>query len=78
MRVELDSEVVFLHKDEIREGIISGISETRIALNYEIEYINEESEICQVTKSSEKVFLTVNELFQSLRNDFETKKEWEE
>lgn len=76
-KLELDSTVVFLHRDKIQEGIISEIRESRAGIFYEIEYLNEEDEMCSTDKNSKSVFLTVNELFQSLRNDFENKKEWE-
>ncbi|MDQ5930625.1 MAG: hypothetical protein QG594_2413 [Bacteroidota bacterium] len=77
MKLELETTVVFLHRNIIQEGIISEIRESRSGINYEIEYLNEEEEFCSTDKNSKEVFLTVNELFQSLRNDFENKKEWE-
>ena len=76
MKLELETQVVFLHRDKIQEGIISEIRESRAEIFYEIEYLNEE-EVCSTDKNSKSVFLTINELFQSLRNDFENKKEWE-
>ena len=77
MKLELETEVVFLNRDKIQEGIISEIRESRTDIFYEIEYLNEEEELCSTDKNSKSVFLTINELFQSLRNDFENKKEWE-
>ena len=77
MKLELETEVVFLHREEIKEGIISEITESRSGIIYEIEYLNEDHEICSTDRNSKSLFLTVNELFQSLRNDFENKKEWE-
>ena len=77
IKFELETEVVFLHREEIREGIISEIKESRSGIIYEIEYLNEDDEICSTHRNSKDVFLTVNELFQSLRNNFENKKEWE-
>ena len=77
MKFELETEVVFLHREEIREGIISEIKESRSGIIYEIEYLNEEDEFCSINKNSKDVFLTVNELFDSLKNNFENKKEWE-
>ena len=77
MKLKLETEVVFLYRDKIQEGIISEIRETRFNIFYEIEYLNEEEEFCSTDKNSKSVFLTVNELIQSLRNDFENKKEWE-
>ena len=74
-KLELDTEVVFLHRDKIQEGIISEIRETRFNIFYEIEYLNEEDGFCSIDKISKEVFLTINELFQSLRNDFENKME---
>lgn len=75
MKLELETEVVFIHRDKIQEGIISEIRETRFNIFYEIEYINEDDGFCSIDKNSKEVFLTVNELFQSLRNDFENKME---
>lgn len=75
MKLELDSTVVFLYRDKIQEGIISEIRESRAGIFYEIEHINEYDEICSTDKKSKEVFLTVNELFQSLKINFETKNE---
>ena len=75
MKLELDTEVFFIYRDKIQAGIISEIRESRAGLFYEIEHINEYHEICSTDKKSKEVFLTVNELFQSLRINFENKTE---
>ena len=72
-KLELDAEVVFIYRDKIQEGIISEIRETRFNIFYEIEYINEDDGFCSIDKISKEVFLTVNELFQSLKINFENK-----
>ena len=75
MKFELETEVVFLHQDKIQEGIISEIRETRSEIVYEIEYLDDQEEFFMEWKTSKEVFLTVNELFQSLKINFETKNE---
>ena len=75
MKLELDTEVVFLYRDKIQKGIISEIRETKFNLVYEIGYVSEDDGFCSIYKTSKEVFLTINELFQSLRINFENKTE---
>ena len=75
MKFKLETDVVFLYRNKIYEGIISEIRETRSEIIYEIEYLDDQEEFFREWKTSKEVFLTVNELFQSLRINFENKME---
>lgn len=76
MPLELETEVVFLYRNKIFNGIISEIRISRSDIIYELEYLDD-LEFFREWKTSKEVYANLNELFNSLRNDFENKKEWE-
>jgi hypothetical protein len=74
--MNLDDEIIFLNQNKIESGVISEILQTRTGIIYTVEYLDSEDEFCQV--KIEKVFKSIQELFDDLSKEFFKKKEWEE
>jgi len=73
--MKLDDEIIFLNSNKIESGVISEILQTRTKIIYTVEYLDSEDEFCQV--KIEKVFKSIQELFDDLSKEFLQKGEWE-
>lgn len=73
--MNLDDEIIFLNQNKIESGVISEILQTRTGFIYTVEYLDSEDEFCQV--KIEKVFKSIQELFDDLSKEFLQKGEWE-
>lgn len=74
--MNIDDNIIFLFRNEIREGIISEIKTTRTGIIYKIEFMDEYDEICLAEINSKLAFKTVDDLLNNLKNTYENKNEY--
>ncbi len=68
--MKLDDKVFFILKNQIQQGIIFEINQSRSGYTYWIEFYNEESKVCKTYLDETKVFSNLYKLLENLEDDF--------
>lgn len=68
--MKLDDKVFFMLKNQIQEGIIFEINQSRTGYSYWVIFYNEESEECKTYLDETKVFTNLYKLLENLEDEF--------
>ena len=68
--MRLEDKVFFIHLNQIQQGVIMEINQSRSGYTYWIEFYNEESEICKIKLDETKVFTNLYKLLENLEDEF--------
>lgn len=67
---KLEDIVFFIHDNEIKDGIIYEINIHRLGKSYSVEYLNNNDDLCTVTKFEIDLFQTVEGLLSKLKENY--------
>lgn len=67
---KLEDKVFFIHLNQIQQGVIMEINQSRSGYTYWIEFYNEESEVCKIKLDETKVFTNLYKLLENLEDEF--------
>jgi hypothetical protein len=67
---KLEDKVFFIHLNQIQQGVIMEINQSRSGYTYWVEFYNEESEVCKIKLDETKVFSNLYKLLENLEDDF--------
>lgn len=68
--MRLEDKVFFIHLNQIQQGVIMEINQSRSGYTYWIEFYNEESEVCKIKLDETKVFTNLYKLLENLEDEF--------
>lgn len=68
--MKLEDKVFFIHLNQIQQGVIMEINQSRSGYTYWVEFYNEESEICKIKLDETKVFTNLYKLLENLEDEF--------
>lgn len=67
---KLEDIVFFMHENKIKDGIIYEINIHRLGKSYSVEYLNNNDDLCTVTKFEIDLFQTVEGLLSKLKENY--------
>lgn len=68
--MKLEDKVFFIHLNQIQQGVIMEINQSRSGYTYWVEFYNEESETCKIKLDETKVFSNLYKLLENLEDEF--------
>ncbi len=68
--MRLEDKVFFIHLNQIQQGVIMEINQSRSGYAYWVEFYNEESEVCKIKLDETKVFTNLYKLLETLEDEF--------
>lgn len=68
--MKLEDKVFFMIKNQIHQGVIFEINQSRSGFSYWVNFYNEESEECKTYLHETKVFSNLYKLLETLEDEF--------
>ncbi len=68
--MKLEDKVFFMIKNQIQQGVIFEINQSRLGFSYWVNFYNEESEECKTYLDETKVFSNLYKLLENLEDEF--------